>query len=133
MRAYADRHGFDVQQFYSWKSQLKALGVLPDRAASGTSDQRSGTSFIRASVSSHRGLSAVPLAPSDPQSRVCAARISLANGITIEVPAGFAPDALGALISAAMGLDRKRCRVPTFSFLSLGRTLTSYGTGSLRV
>jgi hypothetical protein len=31
MRAYADRHGLDVQRFYVWKSQLKQLGVLAER------------------------------------------------------------------------------------------------------
>lgn len=100
MRDYADRHGFDAQQFYGWKGKLRALGVLPDRVATCASGQRSGSSFIRASVQS-----AEPLQPSDPQNRSCAARISLANGIVIEVPAGFAPDAVSALIAAAMRLD----------------------------
>lgn len=104
MRDYADRHGFDVQQFYSWKSQLKTLGVLPEQATARAAKQRSEPSFIRASVCG-RGLAAGPLQSSDLQSRSCAVRINLANGIMIEVPAGFAPDALGALIGAAMRLD----------------------------
>ena len=90
MSAYADRHGLDVQQFYRRKSQLKTLGVLPDRVE-GCRTPHSSDAFIRTCVPETE----VPQ-PSKPEerSRSCAARISLANGITIDVPAGFAPEAL---------------------------------------
>ena len=100
MREYADRHGFDAQQFYSWKNKLKALGVLSDQAATCVADQRSELSFIRASV-----LPVGPLQASEPRCQSYSARLSLANGITIEIPAGFAPEALVTLIGAAMQLD----------------------------
>jgi hypothetical protein len=35
---------------------------------------------------------------------MCAARVTLANGITIEIPPGVAPEALGRLIVAACAL-----------------------------
>jgi hypothetical protein len=28
MKAYAEKHGFDLQSFYLWKGRLKKLGVL---------------------------------------------------------------------------------------------------------
>ncbi len=96
MRAYAERHGLDVQRFYVWKSQLKQLGVLAER-----DDQplpRAPSPLIRAQVASQ------PSRTGQRQAAICAARIALDNGITIEVPTGVAPEALGRLISAAMHL-----------------------------
>jgi hypothetical protein len=96
MRAYADRHGLDVQRFYVWKSQLKQLGVLGER-----DDQPlppAPSPLIRAQVVSQ------PSRTGHRQAAMCAARIALDNGITIEVPAGLAPQALCRLIGAAMRL-----------------------------
>jgi len=124
MRAYSAQHGLDIQHFYYWKKQLKALGVLSssseavgqaknfsdnglkagrskgsvDRRQTCTLDQPRGP-FLRATVvppveqpSSEREVQNCP----------CGARIILANGIAIDVPAGLAPDALGALIHTVM-------------------------------
>ncbi|MGB3313979.1 MAG: hypothetical protein WBB85_06175 [Albidovulum sp.] len=77
MRAYADRHGLDVQRFYVWKSQLKQLGVLAhNRAKSNDIDQPPPSALsplIRAQVVSR---------PSGNQQQptMCAARVTLANG-----------------------------------------------------
>lgn len=111
MRAYSAQHGLDLQHFYSWKKQLKALGVLSEKGLGAGRYKRSTergqtcalnqppTPFLRAAVISEE---AQPSPESAEPKRSCGARISLANGITIEVPEGIAPDALGALISAAM-------------------------------
>ena len=102
MRAYADRHGLDVQRFYVWKSQLKQLGVLAhDLAMPNDIDQppRPALSpLIRAQVVSR------PSVEGRQQSTMCAARVTLANGIAIEVPAGVAPEALVQLIASACAL-----------------------------
>jgi hypothetical protein len=102
MRAYADRHGLDVQRFYVWKSQLKQLGVLAhDRAKPNDIDQLPQPALsplIRAQVVSR------PSVEDQRQSTMCAARVTLANGITIEIPPGVAPEALGRLIVAACAL-----------------------------
>ena len=105
-RAYADQHGFDVQKLYYWKNKLKTLGVLSESSSGGSThncaarvdtcspDQRSA-SFIRAAIMP----ASAP--PELPEARSCAVRIALANGITIDVPAGTTADALGALIHTA--------------------------------
>lgn len=106
MRAYAERHGFDVQRFYVWKSQLKQLGLV-DAVAAVEDNNIDGSAhapspLIRAQVVSQ---------PSDkvrPQPSFCAARITLANGITIDVPSGFAPEAIGHLVGAAMRVGEPR-------------------------
>mgnify|MGYP001804487314 CR=1 FL=1 len=109
MRDYADHNDLDVKQFYFWKRQLKALGLpcedskkvsrtksRPSRIEMCAADQRS-TPFIRATIRpANKG------AQSEPQEPSCAARIILTNGIRIDIPEGIAPDALGALICAAM-------------------------------
>ena len=99
MRAYADRHGLDVQRFYVWKSQLKQLGVLAhDQAMPNDIDQTlqpTVSPLIRAKIVSR------PSVEDQRQSTMCPARVTLANGITIEVPPGVAPEALGRLIVAA--------------------------------
>ena len=99
MRAYADRHGLDVQRFYVWKSQLKQLGVLAhDQAMPNDIDQTlqpTVSPLIRAKIVSR------PSVKDQRQSTMCPARVTLANGITIEVPPGVAPEALGRLIVAA--------------------------------
>ena len=102
MRAYADRHGLDVQRFYVWKSQLKQLGVLAhDLAIPNDIDQPlqpALSPLIRAQVVSR------PSGENQRQPTMCAARVTLANGIAIEVPPGVAPEALGRLIVAACAL-----------------------------
>ena len=124
MRAYSAQHELDLQHFYYWKKQLKALGVLSssseavgqannfpvnglkarrskrsvDRRQACTLDQPPGP-FLRATVVP---AAEQPPSESEEQNSSYGARISLANGITIEVPAGIAPDALGALIHTAM-------------------------------
>ena len=105
MRAYAECHGLDVRRFYGWKKQLKMLGLLPgacqdarqSKSQTCAADQHSAP-FIRAAIISSEALRQPP----EPKEYVCAARIALANGITIDVPAGVAPDALSTLIGAAM-------------------------------
>ena len=124
MRAYSAQHGLDIQHFYYWKKQLKALGVLSsssaavgqaknfsdnglkagrskrsvDRRQTCALDQPPGP-FLRASLIP---AAEQPPSESEEQNSSYGARISLANGITIDVPAGIAPDALGALIHTAM-------------------------------
>jgi len=90
MRAYAERHGLSLQSFYCWKGQLKKRGLL-----TGASSSTGGNAFAPISFSA----SCAPDTTSRPS-----ARISLANGITIEVPAGVSPEALGRLIGAAMAV-----------------------------
>ena len=102
MRAYADRHGLDVQRFYVWKSQLKQLGVLAhDLASQNDIDQPPQPALsplIRAQVVSR------PSVEDQRQSTMCGALVTLANGITIEVPPGVPPEALGRLIASACAL-----------------------------
>ena len=81
---YADRHGFEAQEFYRRKRQLKVLGVLPKQPEVCASVQGS-ESFIRAAISPPERPQSSP-SQHDP----CRARISLANGITIDVPSGIA-------------------------------------------
>ena len=99
MREYADRHELDVQRFYVWKSQLKQLGVLAhDLSRQNDIDQSPSATLsplIRAKIVSR------PSVEDQRQSTMCPARVTLANGITIEVPPGVAPEALGRLIVAA--------------------------------
>jgi len=58
--------------------------------------------FLRATI-----VPATEQPPSASEEQNCSygARIILSNGITIDVPAGIAPDALGALIRTAMQVD----------------------------
>lgn len=122
MRAYADRHGLDVQRFYGWKNQLKRFGVLSEnsnkvgsaqssaaRVETCPADQRSA-SFIRASI-----IPAEVAQPSEPKApnRSSAARIILANGITIDVPDGADWQALGALIVAAQQVPTSKEACPS--------------------
>ena len=81
MKAYAEKHGLDLQQFYFWKGRLKKLGV-----AVGSSRGRS-PSAVRV------------VAANDPR-----ARIQLSNGVSIEVPGDVDGNGLAALVSAALRL-----------------------------
>jgi transposase-like protein len=88
MKAYAEQHGLNVQSFYGWKEQLKKRGLVSPAPSSTDANAMIPVAFV-----------------ASPQPRVVggpAARISLANGITIEVPSGVSPEALVRLIGAAM-------------------------------
>ena len=110
MRAYSEQHGLDLQNFYYWKKHLKALGFLSENGLKAGRCRRATkrpqacalaqppAPFLRASLIP---TEAKPPSESEVRALPCGARISLANGITIAVPAGIAPDALGALIVAA--------------------------------
>jgi len=81
MKAYAETHGLDLQQFYLWKGRLKKLGLIKEAS---------------------RNLSMEPVRIN---SSVClGASIRLANGIRIEVPADFDPAPMTELLRAAMRL-----------------------------
>ena len=84
MKTYAERHGLNLQSFYCWKGQLKKRGLLSPRTSSTDANAMIPVAFVAA-----------------PEPRP-SARLSLANGITIEVPAGVSPEALGRLIGAAV-------------------------------
>ena len=81
MKAYAEKHGLDLQRFYFWKGQLKKLGVIDVKAGG-------------------RSLDAVRVVPAaDP-----GARIQLSNGVSIEVRNDFDAAAMTALLAAAKRL-----------------------------
>ena len=84
MKAYAERHGLNLQSFYCWKGQLKKAGLLSPRTSSTAANAMIPVAFAAA-----------------PKPRP-SARLSLANGITSEVPAGVSPEVLARLIGAAM-------------------------------
>jgi hypothetical protein len=90
MKTYAERHGLNLQSFYCWKGQLKKRGLL-SRSTSSTDDN--------AMLPVRFVASREPCVMSRPS-----ARISLSNGITIEVPPGVSPEALARLIGAAMAV-----------------------------
>ena len=81
MKAYAERHGLDLQQFYFWKGRLKKLG-----AVAGSNGGRSRGSVRVVTTSGPR------------------AHIQLSNGVSIEVPGEVDEGALAALLSAALRL-----------------------------
>ena len=84
MKTYAERHGLNLQSFYCWKGQLKKRGLLSPRTSSTETNAMVPVAFVAA-----------------PKPRP-SARLSLANGITIEVPAGVSPEVLARLIGAAI-------------------------------
>lgn len=84
MKTYAEQHGLNLQSFYCCKGQLKKRGLLSPRTSSTDANAMMPVAFV-----------------TSPQPRP-SARISLANGITIEVPAGISPEALVHLIGAAI-------------------------------
>ena len=81
MKAYADQHSLDLQQFYFWKGRLKKLGVV-----AGSSGERSRGAVRIVTTAGPR------------------ARIQLSNGVSIEVPGEVDAGALAALVSAALRL-----------------------------
>lgn len=84
MKGYAERHGLNLQNFYCWKGQLKKRGLL-----SSTPPSTEDTAILPVAF----------VASPEPKP---SARVSLTNGITIEVPPGVSPEALVRLIGAAM-------------------------------
>jgi transposase-like protein len=84
MKAYAERHGLSLQSFYCWKGQLKKRGQLSPRPSSTDANAIMPVALV-----------------ASPEPRP-GARISLATGITIEVPSCVSPEALVRLIGAAM-------------------------------
>ena len=86
MKAYAERRGLNLQSFYGWKGQLKRRGLLSPAHSSADDNGMLPVAFV-ASPEPSPG-----------------ARVSFANGITIEVPPGVPPEALVRLIGAAMNV-----------------------------
>ena len=84
MKDYAERHGLNLQNFYCWKGQLKKRGLLSPTPSSTDANAMMPVAFV---------------ASREPRP---SARISLANGITIEVPSGVSPEVLVRLVGAAM-------------------------------
>lgn len=81
MKAYAEKHGLDLQRFYLWKGRLKKLGII--QAGSGVPP----VSQVRVVPSAGPG-----------------ARIQLSNGVSIEVRNDFDVAGLAALLDAAKRL-----------------------------
>jgi len=84
MKAYAEEHELDLQNFYLWKGRLKKLGLVagrPDQATPRLQVLSLGT----------------PARSDDRRTR-----IELANGITIEAPHDIDSDALRALLRAVL-------------------------------
>ena len=88
MKAYADRHGLDLQSFYLWKGRLKKLGFVAERQGLMPS---SSSAFVP-----------VPLLTS--RQSPSRTRIELASGISIEAPHEFDADALCDLLRSAMAI-----------------------------
>ena len=87
MKAYAESHGLDLQQFYFWKGQLRKLGVID-----GVQNRRKAEPASTASAAHLLN---------QPEDKTC---IQLANGISIEAPGDCNGDALAALLKLAMRL-----------------------------
>lgn len=85
MKAYAEKHGLDLQSFYLWKGRLKKLGLVAGRADHPTPRLQA----LAAATPTHR----------PPNRRT---RIELANGITIEAPHDIDGDALCTLLRTAL-------------------------------
>ncbi|MFY0611003.1 MAG: transposase [Hyphomicrobiaceae bacterium] len=77
MKSYAERYGLNLQSFYGWKGQLKKRGLVSPPLSS-----RDANAMMPVAVVASPG----PRVVSGPS-----ARISLANGVTIEVPSGVSP------------------------------------------
>ena len=85
MKAYAEEHGLDLQNFYLWKGRLKKLGLVVDLRA----QSRSRLQALPFGGPRHR-----------PQDR--RTRIELANGICIEAPHDVDGDVLCTVLRAAL-------------------------------
>ena len=83
MKAYAEKHGLDLQQFYFWKGQLRKLGVID--AGQNRRDIAPGSATSAQQLDSKT-------------------RIQLANGVSIEAPGDCDVDALSSLLKLAVRL-----------------------------
>jgi hypothetical protein len=86
MKAYAEAHGLDLQQFYFWKGRLKKSGLVDAMQEGGSAEP------VRVS----------PGAPRPMGGKTC---IQLANGISIEVPGDFNAATLTELLDVALRLS----------------------------
>jgi transposase-like protein len=85
MKAYAEQHGLDLQNFYFWKGRLRKIGLIdPAPPPAGMEPAR----IMPTCVPRHAG-------------KAC---IQLSNGVSIECPGDVDATALAALLSAAMRL-----------------------------
>jgi hypothetical protein len=94
MKAYADRHGLELQSFYLWKGRLKKLGLVD--VVSDAERRVTGAAAI------------VPVAMSATSDREAARmRIELASGISIEAPQDIDADVLCDLLRHAIDVCRR--------------------------
>jgi transposase-like protein len=84
MKAYAEQHGLDSQNFYFWKGRLRKLGLVDP-----------------APVPEREPIETARIMPVDVPGK---ARIQLSNGVSIECPGDVDATALAALLGAAMRL-----------------------------
>ncbi len=83
MKAYAETHGHDLQQFYFWKGQLKRLGIID---------------------AGQNARDVVPASTASAQPLDGKIHIQLAKGVSFVVPGIFDADALSALLKLAVRL-----------------------------
>ena len=87
MKAYAEQHALDLQQFYFWKGRLKKLGAIDGKPGCHAAEPVRLVSPVKLSAKM--------------EGKTC---IQLANGVSIEAPGDFDVDALAALLAAAKRL-----------------------------
>ena len=85
MKAYAEQHGLDLQNFYFWKGRLRKFGLV-DPAPPPAS------------------IEPVCIMPAGAPRNAGKACIQLSNGVNIECPGDVDATALAALLNAAMRL-----------------------------
>ena len=85
MKAYAEQHGLDLQNFYFWKGRLRKIGLVDAAPERGT-------------------IEPARMMPAGLPRDAGKARIQLTNGVSIECPGDVDAAALAALLSAAMRL-----------------------------
>ncbi|HMB48827.1 MAG TPA: hypothetical protein VKN63_11165 [Afifellaceae bacterium] len=85
MKAYAEQHGLDLQNFYFWKGRLRKIGLVDRAPERGTGEP-------------------AQILPTGMPRGTCKAWIQLTNGVSIECPGDVDAAALAALLSAAMRL-----------------------------
>ncbi len=85
MKAYAEQHGLDLQNFYFWKGRLRKIGLIEPAPSP-------------ASIEPARVM---PVGAPGNAGKAC---IQLSNGVSIECPGDVDATALAVLLSAAMRL-----------------------------
>ena len=85
MKAYAEQHGLDLQNFYFWKGRLRKIGLIEPAPPP-------------ASIEPAR------IMPAGAPRNAGKACIQLSNGVSIECPGDVDATALAALLQAAMRL-----------------------------